>query len=242
MKEKSILITGASGFIGRYLVDQYKENFKIYAVARRSIEESSISYHPNIHWLQCDITNTERLKEVGDYIHNNGGISFIIHLAAYYDFDYNDRPEYKLTNVEGTKNVLDLAKRLKPKRFIFASSLAACNFPKTGEVVSEKTNPDADFAYARSKKEGEKLCLQYSKYFPCSVLRFAAVFSDWCEYAPLYQFLLTWLSNSWKSRILGGKGNSSITYIYIHDLFNLVDKILLHSVNAVLHRGDGRVQ
>ena len=230
-KGKSILITGASGFIGRYLVEIYKEKYKIFAIARRSIEESNIAYHHNIHWLQCDITNKERLKEVAEYILNHGGISYVIHLAAYYDFDYKDRPEYDLTNIKGTEYILEMAKRLKPKRFLYASSLAACNFPKKGKIINEKTEPDADFAYARSKKEGEKLCRQYSKYFPCSVLRFAAVFSDWCEYAPLYQFLSTWLSGNWKSNILGGKGKSAITYIYLYDLYNLIDKVFTHSGN-----------
>ena len=35
--------------------------------------------------------------------------------------------------------------------------------------------------------------------------------ANWCEYAPLYVFLSTWLSKKWNARILGGRGASAIT-------------------------------
>lgn len=243
---RSILITGASGFIGKYFVEKFRDQYTLFALARRSIVQSGISYHPNIHWLQCDITNKDRLVEVGDHIKKNGGVSFIIHLAAYYDFDYKDKPEYLHTNVEGTRNMLLLAKELKPRHFIFASSLAACNFPARGTTINEETSPDADFAYARSKKQGELMCKEFSQFFPCTAIRLAAVFSDWCEYAPLYQFLKTWLGNNWKSRILGGKGESAITYIFILDLFNMVQQVFfnsgnLHNFNTFIASPEGSV-
>ena len=112
------------------------------------------------------------------------------------------------------------------KRFLFASSVAACKFPSEGNVINEDTNPNAEYAYARSKKAGEELVKQFSKYFPCTIIRFAAVFSDWCEFAPLYKFLSRWLSKKIDSRILAGKGRSAIPYIHIHDLCQLIRIIL----------------
>ena len=223
----SIILTGASGFVGRNLLDSIKNKYKIFAIARRSRLQADVPYHPNIQWIQCDVANWSAVKEVMYYIEKQGGADFIIHLAGYYDFDYKDMPEYKRTNVNGTKNFLELAKYLKIQRFIFSSSLAACSFPAKGEVVDEKSKADANFEYARSKKEGEELLREYSRFFPCSVVRFAAVFSDWCEYAPLYKFLVTWLNKNWNSKILGGKGESAVSYIHTHDL----NKLLLAIIN-----------
>jgi len=224
-KLTSIVITGASGFIGRYILDNIKEEYNIFAIARRSRKEANIPYHHNLHWIQCDIANWTALSEVMKYIADNGGANFVIHLAAFYDFTYKDNPEYERTNIKGTENILEFARNINVKRFLFASSVAACKFPTDGEVINEKSIPDADYAYARSKKYGEELIKQYSQYFPCSVIRFAAVFSDWCEYAPLYKFLSRWLSKKIDSRILGGKGDSAIPYIHIHDLCQLLRNV-----------------
>ncbi len=222
----SILITGASGFIGRFLLDNVKDEFKVFAIARRSRKESNIPYHKNLHWIQCDVSNIETLNNVKKYVTEQGGVDFLVHLAAFYDFTYEDNNEYQRTNVEGTKNILNLAKELGVKRFIFASSLAACNFPKNDEKVTESTSPDADYAYARSKKIGEQMVREYAEFFPCSILRFAAVYSDWCEYAPLYKFLSTWLSNKIDSRILAGKGESAIPYVHVNDVISIIRTIV----------------
>lgn len=225
----SIVITGASGFIGRHFMDFAKDHFIIYAIARRSANEAGIHYHPNIHWIQWDIASVTKLKEVLEFINKKGGADFILHLAAFYDFDYADNTAYQRTNIDGMKNVVELARQLKVKRFIFASSLAACNFPDPGVMITEQTPPDADFAYAKTKKAGELMLKECSRSFPCSVIRFAAVFSDWCEYPPLYKFLTTWLSNGYDHRILGGKGESAVSYIHINDLAKLILSIIRQS-------------
>jgi nucleoside-diphosphate-sugar epimerase len=225
-KLPSIVVTGASGFIGSYIIDYFKDDFLIFAIARRSRKEANIPYHPNLHWLQCDISNLITLNEAAEYIKKNGGSDFIIHLAAFYDFTYKDNPAYKTVNVDGTKNMLEFAAKVNIRRFIFASSLAACEFQLNNEVITEKTSPDANYHYAISKKIGEELVKEYSKKFSCSIIRFAAVYSDWCEFAPLYKFLSTWLSKKIESRIIGGKGESAIPYIHIRDLCQMLQVIL----------------
>jgi len=151
-----------------------------------------------------------------------------------------NHPEYERTNVQGTRNVLKLTQQLSVKRFLFASSLAACRFPEGDAVVDEQTPPDADFAYAWSKRRGEDMVNEFAEWFPASILRFAAVFSDWCEYPPVYVFLRTWLSEHWNARILGGRGDSAVTYIHIQDLMRLIHRTLeisdqlprIHVLNA----------
>ena len=59
---------------------------------------------------------------------------------------------------------------------------------------------------------------EYARHFPATIVRFAALFSDWCEYPPLFMFLETWLSGAWNARLLGGRGRSAIPYLHVDDL------------------------
>ncbi|MEN8153960.1 MAG: NAD(P)-dependent oxidoreductase [Acidobacteriota bacterium] len=225
-KLPSIIVTGASGIVGRNFLEAVKDNFLIYAIARRSQKEAGILPHKNIKWIQVDIGNWISLRWVMHNIKREGGADYILHLAGYYDFEYTPNIEYERTNIKGTKYMLEQAKILRVKRFIFASSSAASEFPESGEVLTEKSPLDAPYDYALSKKEGEKMVKEFSKFFPCSIVRFAAVFTDCCEYGPLYVFLSTWLEKQWNSRMLGGKGNSAIPYIHTNDLNRLMLIIL----------------
>jgi len=225
----TVLITGASGFVGKYLLENLINDYHVIAIARRSRAAAGVGFYPNLDWIQWDIANLKLFNQVLGFIIGKGGAEFLIHLAGYYNFDYSDNNEYERTNITGTKNILELARKTNVKHFIFASSLAALNFVGGNKPLAESELPNAPFAYARSKKEGEKMCSEYAKHFKCSVVRFAAVFSDWCEYAPLYKFLHTWLSNGYDSRILAGKGQSAVSYIHIHDLNKLLKNIMIKS-------------
>ncbi|MFH1853121.1 MAG: NAD(P)-dependent oxidoreductase, partial [Candidatus Neomarinimicrobiota bacterium] len=221
-----ILVTGASGFIGRNFLEAVKNDFRIHALARRPQQEVGIPLHSNIKWYLVDIADRNHLTKIFNEIRESGCVDYVFHLAGYYDFGNGPSPEYERTNVNGTRNVLELTRSLAIKRFIFASSIAACNFPVPGTALTEDSPLDADYPYAWSKREGEKMIGEFSTHFPCSIIRFAAVFSDWCEYGVLYMFMNAWCSGRWNARILGGSGESAIPFIHIRDLVKLVTIII----------------
>ena len=221
-----VAITGASGFLGRRVLDLLKSQYKLIAIDLRSQSESGVPKHPNISWHQFDICNEYALQAVCNEVKNGDDIHSVSHLAAYYDFTGEDHPEYQRTNIDGLRNLLEQCKIMKPKRFIFASSLAACDFPPPGKALSELSPPDGQHPYAVSKRRGEEMLREYADEVPSAIIRFAAMYSDWCEYPPLFVFLETWLSNQWNARILGGKGISSVPYLHVRDGANLLRKVV----------------
>ncbi len=226
-KLPGILVTGASGFIGRHFVIAVAEKFRLFCIARRSQKEAGIPYRNTIHWLQADITKWKDLLNVSEYIKNHGNVDYVLHLAGYYDFTQKDNPVYEQVNVIATRYLLELSNMLEVKRFIFASSVAACNFPPKGKAITEESPADGNFPYACSKRRAELLIKDYSESFPCAIVRLAAVFSDWCEYPMLYMLLKHWLSaNKLTSKILSGRGESAIPYIHIRDLIKLFLRII----------------
>ena len=221
-----IVLTGASGIIGRHLIKSFRDDAYIYAIARRSQKAVNVERHKNVHWLRIDIAEETFVERAFGYIAKKGGADFLIHLAGYYDFENKEHPEFERTNVNGTRLILKHTAQLNIKRFIFASSLTITKFKTHHDIITENSPANADFPYAVSKRKGEIMIREYADKFPCTIIRLAAVFSDWCEYGPLYVFLTTWLSNRWKSRILAGKGTSAIPYIHVHNLNSFLAAII----------------
>jgi nucleoside-diphosphate-sugar epimerase len=214
----SIVVTGASGFIGRNLLEDLKDEYRIFAIARRSQQECKALIHPNIAWIRADIADYESISAAFREIASAGGADYLFHLAAFYDFSGRDHAEYRRTNVEGTRHILKLAQNLQLRLLVFVSSVAACSFPAKGDDIDETVAPDAQFPYAWSKSVGEKMIQDLRDRLPACIIRLGAVYSDWCEYPPLYGFLNTWLGKSLKANILAGKGESAVPYIHVRDV------------------------
>jgi len=250
MTKPKVLITGASGFIGSAVCIDLAKDFQVIAIDRRKPSEQLIKAAPQAIWHILDIADNQALSQVFMQTKNDfGQIDFVIHLAAYYDFDNDWVEEYQRTNVDGTANVLDQSKKVGVKRLLFASSIGAMKPPAFGSFLTEES-PMSEFTpYARSKSLGERLVTEAADQLPCIILRIAGVFSDWCELPPLHSLIKRWTSLFPMGRIIPGRGESGIPYIHIVDLVCVFRKcILLHSEigpikiflasqqGAVLHR------
>jgi nucleoside-diphosphate-sugar epimerase len=246
MSPGRVVVTGASGFVGRHLIDALKEDHLVFALARRSQARSGAPIHPSIRWFQADIGERSVLEGVFRSIRDAGGAEVLVHLAAHYDFTGHEYVEYWRTNVHGMRNVLELSRDAGVRRVLFPSSLAACRLPSAGEALDETSPPDGEHIYARTKRAGEEMLREFEPQMSSVVFRFAALFSDWCEYAPLYVFLRTWLSGAWNRSILGGRGRTAIPYLHVRDAVRLFRRVLervdpLDSGQVLVASPDGAV-
>jgi nucleoside-diphosphate-sugar epimerase len=246
MSLPAIVVTGASGFVGRHVVEHLRDEFRIFGIARRSQRRAGVAEHPNVTWLEADIAERAQIEAVFGTIAERGGADYVIHLAAYYDFTGLEHAEYARTNVTGLRNVLDLCTGLTLRRFIFASSLAACRFPPDGRALTESSPPDGEHVYARSKRIGEKMLNEYQHVFPSVTVRLAALFSDWCEYPPLFVLLNSWFSKLWNADVVAGRGLTAIPYLHVHDVVTFLRRVIerdhdLTPGEVLIASGDGAV-
>ncbi len=223
-----LVLTGASGFLARYVIRALRDRYRIVAIDRHPRGDTWVPPGTELEWHQVDLGEPDRVRMLFDRIAADGGADVVMHLAAYYDFDGEDNPEYFRTNVDGLRHVLDGCRGLSLRRFVFASSVAACAFPPPGGAITEVSPPDGDHLYAHTKRIGEAMLDEYRDAFPSVIVRFAAMFSDWCEYAPLYHFLATWLSRRWNANLLGGRGRSAVPYLHVRDGALFLRAVLEH--------------
>jgi nucleoside-diphosphate-sugar epimerase len=232
-----LLLTGASGFIGRHLIEALREDFQIVALARSSQSYCGVPSHPNLSWLQVDLGDRVGLAAACSRIRESGGIDFVVHLAAYYDFTGDPHPEYESTNVAALRALLEECRTLRPRRFVFASSLAASEFPPAGRRLDESSPPNGHHPYAVTKRLGEQMLREFAAEVPSTIVRLAAIYSDWLEYPPLFVSFERWLSDAWDRGVLGGRGAFAIPYLHVHD----VQAFLLRALEAHAELAPGEV-
>lgn len=168
---ETVLVTGASGLLGREVVFALlRAGYSVRAFQRG---DSGITAALPAHLasrfgqVQGSITDPEAVRTALT------GVDGIIHLAAKVSV-VGQWEDYRQVNIEGTRTLLDAARQLGISKFLHTSSPSAAH---TGSSIIGEGNPAAspDHArgnYARSKAESERLALGYNRAdFQVGVLR-----------------------------------------------------------------------
>lgn len=226
MAGRTMVVTGATGFIGRNLIAALHHEYRVWAISRGTPSLRGVSLPASVRWLPADIAVGEDIAHAFETIAADGGADIVVHLAGHYDFSGERDPEYERTNVHGMRNVLEHARRVGARDVYFSSSVAACEFPRRGAVLDESSPPDGSTPYAESKRAGEEMMVGYRDSFRCWTIRFAALVSDWGEYEPVYRFLECWLSRHPRRRILAGCGESAVPYLHVRDAVAMFRRLL----------------
>ena len=157
-RDKKILVTGATGFIGRHLCDRLLDHgFVVRALVR---EGSATLLKPKSKLEQCvgDLLDPDFLLKACD------DIDTIVHLAGLAHVARSSHKQLHKINVDGTKLLLAAANEQKVEHFIFMSSSLAGTTNNQGLATT---------AYGRTKSAAEKLVMSHQKAgnMKCVILR-----------------------------------------------------------------------
>ncbi|MFW9911330.1 MAG: NAD-dependent epimerase/dehydratase family protein [Candidatus Thorarchaeota archaeon] len=142
-----ILVTGATGFIGRKLVAALvEEGHDVTAFVRPTSNKAGLP--EGIRYCEGDMLDEPSLKNAVE------GQDAVIHLAAYFDFYPTDVDLLYRVNVEGTRNLMKACVGTSVQRFIYCSTTETIG-PVRYPPGNEDTELRPQFDYAKSKIEAE---------------------------------------------------------------------------------------
>ena len=249
---KNILVTGGAGFIGSHLVDRLLlegdwqvtvvddfNDFYDPAIKRDNANRGAKS--PNFRMVEADIRERADLERVFDQVN----FECIVHLAARAGVRPSlDQPQlYAETNINGTLNLLELARGHGIRQFVFGSSSSV--YGLNAKVPFSEDDPIRQpiSPYAATKGAGELLCHTYSHLYGirCVCLRFFTVYGP-RQRPDLAIHKFSQLISEGKPIPVFGDGTTRRDYTFIDDIIAGVRASIDYKQSAyeVINLGESR--
>lgn len=211
-----ILITGASGFIGSFIVEEaLKKGFDTWAAVRKSSSKEYLK-DERINFIELNLSSKAKLIEQlrghdFDYVVHAAGVTKCL-----------NKQDFHRINTEGTKNLLDaiLELQMPLKRFVFVSSLSifgAIKEQQPYDEIRETDTPRPNTEYGRSKLAAEKYLESLGSRVPYIILRPTGV------YGPREKdYFMMAKSIKQHSDFAVGYKRQDITFVYVSDVVQAI--------------------
>ena len=235
---KKVLITGTAGFIGFHLAKILLENgFQVhgydgmtdyYDVNLKHARHNILLKHPNFTTTKGLLENQNKLEEIGDKFMPN----IIVHLAAQAGVRYSlENPRaYIDSNIVGTFNVMEVARKLEVDHLLMASTSSVYGANEVMPFTEIQKTDTQLTIYAATKKANENMAHSYSHLWkiPTTMFRFFTVYGPWGRPdMALFKFVSSILKN--KPIDIYNDGNMARDFTYVNDLVNGI-KLLLDAI------------
>lgn len=245
-REKAFFITGATGLIGKNLVfyllflnQKYSLGIKICILAR-NLEKAYATFGKDIceKELVCVVSDVS-----GDLMAKtmDEDFDYIIHAASETSSrKFVEEPvETIITAIDGTVNVLALAKEKHVKGMVYLSSMEVYGISTEDSLIKENDigylNPlEVRSSYSESKKMAENICVSFASEYdvPAKIVRLAQTFGPGVAYDDgrvFAQFARCAIER--KNIVLQTKGETKRTYLYTADAVSAILTVLIKGEN-----------
>ena len=215
----NILITGATGFIGRHLVSALsKGEHSLRCLVRKSSNIDCLR-NTNVDIFYGDLLEKDSISQALEKV------DLIYHLAG--EAYSRHKEDYYKGNVVATRNLLEACDEKDPRRIIFLSSTAVYKPITTKTLLTEESECEPISFYGKTKLDAEDLLKRHN--IPWVVVRAPVIYGPH-QPSVLNQFFLD-AFNKRKIYIVG-KGDNPRSYCFIG---NLVDGLMLLGSKPVIN-------
>jgi thioester reductase-like protein len=243
----AVLLTGATGFVGREILDRMVERRHVYALVRAENDELAaerLPGHPRLTAVAGDIERHGCGLEAATVDRLASEVTTVVHCAASVSFDL-PLDESRRVNVDGTRHVVDLARRCRGlERLTYISTAYVAGEPRRLfresqlDVGQRFRNP-----YERSKFEAELALRSEGADLPLQILRPSIVVGDSTTgrtssfnvlYGPLKAFARGGI------RAIPARRDSPVDIVPVDYVADRVHELATHGPNGTFHLVAGR--
>ncbi len=206
-----ILVTGATGFVGKRLVRRLLDDGHTVTILTRDVSRAKSFFGDAVSVYEGDITRPETLKGLA-----RRQFSYVFHLAA----ELNESsPDLWVINVDGTRNLLESIKGKKLNRFIYLSSIGVLG--QTNGPAREDMPYNPETKYEESKAEAERIITYFwlKHHIPYTIIRSTIIYGPNRIFAEI-------LKAAKSGYPLIGRGNNRFHLIYVDDVVDALVKAM----------------
>ncbi len=238
-----ILITGGAGFVPSSLADALLTNKDVEVVLVDNFltgRKENIPVHSRARFIKCDVNNYNEIAPIVTAFR----FDYIFHYAAVVGVKRTlDNPVMVLNDIQGIKNILDLAKSTGVKRVFFSSSSEVYGEPVHLPQHEHTTPLNSRLPYAVVKNVGESFCRSYQQEFGLDFTLFRFFNTYGPKQSPDFvvaRFIDAALAG--RDITVYGDGQQTRTFCYIDDNAEACINALLQDlfVNDVVNVGNDK--
>lgn len=237
-----VLISGATGLIGKYLVRFLAQycHCTVLVVVRDRTKAYRLweDWGEQIEYIDSDIVELEASDRNVDYIIHGASVTS--------SRSFTTEPvETMYTSVEGTRRMLEFARKNPVKGFLFLSTMEVYGTPSTDDKIQELQGTNLNTmavrsSYPESKRLCESMCAAYfSEYgVPARVLRLTQTFGPGVVYDDTRVFAeFARCAIEGRDMILHTKGETKRNYLYLADACTAILTVLTKGVSGEAYNG-----
>ena len=253
MKNKNYLITGSAGFIGFHLSKKLlskgfnvlgADNLNNYYDQKIKQDRNKIlKKYKNYKFKKIDIKDYKKL----DSIFKKNSIHGVVNLAAQAGVRYSlkNPKSYIENNINGFFNILELSKKYKIKKFIYASTSSVYGLQKKFPLKENFNTDNPIQLYAATKKSNELMATSYSHLYKMDTvgLRFFTVYGPWGRPdMALFKFTKNIIKGKPIEVFNKGKHERDFTYVddIVNGIFNIIIKKKSKFGAKIFNIGNGK--
>lgn len=232
--DTKIIITGVCGFIGFNLAKELLINKKTkiigidnvnnyYSVKLKKERLNYLMRYKNFSFKRLDIKDRKKINNIFIMFKPK----YIYHFAAQAGVQHSLKypQKYIDNNIVGFFNILEISRKIKPKKIFFASSSSVYGDQKVSKL-KEKMILNPKNLYGMSKKNNEEMAQIYANLYDLNLigLRFFSIFGEWGR-PDMIIFKLMKAAKLKKTFYINNFGNHFRDFTYIKDVIKILIKL-----------------
>lgn len=224
--KKRVLITGGTGFIGHYLIDEALalHEYEVTVAVRKESNRKTLDHFKGIHLLELEYKDSGQMRRAFEQLADSQDappFHYVIHNAGV--TKTLDTKQFAEVNAENTRRLLEAldTKRLRPERFLLMSSMGSYGENNTDAPLCVDFSQCPNTAYGRSKWQAEQYLKSAS--IPFTILCPTGVYGAGDED---YWLSIMSMKRGWN--FLSGRQPQKLSFVYVKDVARAVFFLLNH--------------